>query len=142
MASPIAIKRLRREVVALEKEPIQDAIARPLESNILEWHFLLRGSKVLTSTSQLVTSFHLFISPSLPPTLHPLFDRFTFSHLSDIFASSLSLRHFICLPFTFTSSHLHIFFIYSPRHSPIRTRTPTMTAVTITARSCSLATIQ
>ena len=41
----IAIRRLRKEYANIEKEPVQDAIARPLEDNILEWHFLLRGSK-------------------------------------------------------------------------------------------------
>lgn len=39
----LSIKRLRKENLSLQKEPVPYAIARPLESNILEWRFLVRG---------------------------------------------------------------------------------------------------
>jgi ubiquitin-conjugating enzyme E2 J2 len=39
----LSVKRLRKENVSLQKEPVPLAIARPLESNILEWRFLIQG---------------------------------------------------------------------------------------------------
>jgi len=45
MASPLATKRLQRELKALFKNPLDDPkiIAQPNESNILEWHYVLEG---------------------------------------------------------------------------------------------------
>lgn len=40
----LSIKRLRKENLALQNEPVPLAVARPLESNILEWRFLIKGS--------------------------------------------------------------------------------------------------
>ncbi|KAM0752644.1 ubiquitin-conjugating enzyme E2 J2 [Meredithblackwellia eburnea MCA 4105] len=42
-ASPQAKKRLQKEHAALEKSPPPFVYARPNESNILEWHYILRG---------------------------------------------------------------------------------------------------
>lgn len=43
MASPLATKRLQRELKALHKNPLTNPkiIAMPNESNILEWHYVL-----------------------------------------------------------------------------------------------------
>jgi ubiquitin-conjugating enzyme E2 J2 len=38
-------KRLTREYLALEKSPAPYFIAKPLESNILGWHYVLTGPK-------------------------------------------------------------------------------------------------
>lgn len=45
MASPLATKRLQRELKALHKSPSSDPkiIAQPNESNILEWHYVVEG---------------------------------------------------------------------------------------------------
>ncbi|KAL3763928.1 hypothetical protein ACHAWU_003394 [Discostella pseudostelligera] len=45
MASPLATKRLQRELKALHKNPLSNPkiIATPHESNILEWHYVLEG---------------------------------------------------------------------------------------------------
>lgn len=45
MASPLATKRLQRELKALHKSPLQNPkiVAVPNESNILEWHYVLEG---------------------------------------------------------------------------------------------------
>ena len=40
----LSIKRLRKENLTLQNEPVPLAVARPLESNILEWRFLIKGS--------------------------------------------------------------------------------------------------
>jgi ubiquitin-conjugating enzyme E2 J2 len=45
MASKQAHKRLTREYLAIEKSPTPYFVARPLESNILEWHYVLTGPK-------------------------------------------------------------------------------------------------
>mmetsp|Transcript_6217 Transcript_6217/g.9819 ORF Transcript_6217/g.9819 Transcript_6217/m.9819 type:complete len:225 (+) Transcript_6217:328-1002(+) len=47
MASPLATKRLQRELKALHKNPLSNPtiIAQPNESNILEWHYVLEGPK-------------------------------------------------------------------------------------------------
>lgn len=43
MASKSALKRLIKEALALEKNPPPFIIARPLESNILEFHYIIQG---------------------------------------------------------------------------------------------------
>ena len=45
MASPLATKRLQRELKALHKNPLSNPkiVATPHESNILEWHYVLEG---------------------------------------------------------------------------------------------------
>eukprot|EP01082_Thalassiosira_pseudonana_P007861 g6651.t1 g6651 contig23:959240-959947(+) len=45
MASPLATKRLQRELKALMKNPLTSPkiIAQPNEANILEWHYVLEG---------------------------------------------------------------------------------------------------
>ena len=40
----LSTKRLRKENLSLQNEPVPLALARPLESNILEWRFLIKGS--------------------------------------------------------------------------------------------------
>lgn len=45
MASPLATKRLQRELKALHKNPLSNPkiVAMPNEKNILEWHYVLEG---------------------------------------------------------------------------------------------------
>ncbi|KAI7826674.1 ubiquitin-conjugating enzyme/RWD-like protein [Kickxella alabastrina] len=43
MASRAAFKRLSKEYLAIEANPTPFITAKPLESNILEWHYVLRG---------------------------------------------------------------------------------------------------
>jgi ubiquitin-conjugating enzyme E2 J2 len=43
MASAMATKRLRKEFLALQKNPEANIEAVPLEKNILEWHYVIRG---------------------------------------------------------------------------------------------------
>lgn len=45
MASPLATKRLQRELKALHKNPLSNPkiVAMPNERNILEWHYVLEG---------------------------------------------------------------------------------------------------
>ncbi|RHZ87748.1 hypothetical protein Glove_30g65 [Diversispora epigaea] len=43
MATKAAYKRLTKEYVAIQKNPPPYLIAKPLESNILEWHYIIRG---------------------------------------------------------------------------------------------------
>jgi ubiquitin-protein ligase len=38
-------KRLRKELSLLMADPVPDCVALPIESNILEWRFIIRGSK-------------------------------------------------------------------------------------------------
>ena len=45
MAAQVATTRLRKELKALMKEPVENIRALPQESNILEWHYVLEGSK-------------------------------------------------------------------------------------------------
>ncbi|CAJ0608262.1 unnamed protein product [Cylicocyclus nassatus] len=42
--SPTAVRRLQRDFQRLLSEPIDGIIAVPNESNILEWHYVIRGS--------------------------------------------------------------------------------------------------
>eukprot|EP00850_Spirogloea_muscicola_P024483 SM000904S24464 [mRNA] locus=s904:505:2235:- [translate_table: standard] len=39
------VQRLQKELKALHKEPVPQVVARPLPSDILEWHFVLEGSR-------------------------------------------------------------------------------------------------
>jgi ubiquitin-conjugating enzyme E2 J2 len=43
MATKAAYKRLQKEYINLQKAPPPYITAKPLESNILEWHYVLRG---------------------------------------------------------------------------------------------------
>ncbi|CAG8566345.1 4660_t:CDS:2, partial [Acaulospora morrowiae] len=43
MATKAAYKRLTKEYAALQKNPPPYLMAKPLENNILEWHYVLRG---------------------------------------------------------------------------------------------------
>ncbi|GLD97029.1 hypothetical protein PINS_up005712 [Pythium insidiosum] len=40
----MAIKRLRKEYIALQKKPVEYIQALPLETNILEWHYVITGT--------------------------------------------------------------------------------------------------
>ncbi len=39
----LATRRLRVELTRLDKDPVPLAIARPMESNIYEWRFVIKG---------------------------------------------------------------------------------------------------
>ena len=43
MASRTAINRLRQDYARLKKDPVPYITATPLESNILEWHYVVKG---------------------------------------------------------------------------------------------------
>ena len=43
MAPKLATRRLQKEFKALHADPPPGIAARPSESNILEWHYLLEG---------------------------------------------------------------------------------------------------
>jgi ubiquitin-conjugating enzyme E2 J2 len=45
MASAAASKRLRTEYRNLQKNPVENIVACPTESNILEWHYVIVGPK-------------------------------------------------------------------------------------------------
>ena len=45
MASRAALNRLQKEYARIVKEPSPDIEAHPRESNILEWHFVIKGPK-------------------------------------------------------------------------------------------------
>jgi ubiquitin-conjugating enzyme E2 J2 len=42
----LAVKRLKAEYANLHKDPLELAIARPRETDLYEWHFLLKGVDV------------------------------------------------------------------------------------------------
>nr|VDD56178.1 unnamed protein product [Brassica oleracea] len=44
MAQKACIKRLQKEYRALCKEPVSHVVARPSPNDILEWHYVLKGS--------------------------------------------------------------------------------------------------
>lgn len=43
MAPVMATKRLRKELIKLQKEPLPGVIAEPKESDILVWHYAIKG---------------------------------------------------------------------------------------------------
>ncbi|KAJ2081131.1 Ubiquitin-conjugating enzyme E2 6 [Coemansia sp. RSA 988] len=43
MASKAALKRLNKEYLAMQNNPTPFITAKPLDANILEWHYVLRG---------------------------------------------------------------------------------------------------
>ena len=43
MAPAMATTRLRKELIKLQKEPPPGIIAEPMESDILTWHYAVRG---------------------------------------------------------------------------------------------------
>ncbi|CAN0384051.1 unnamed protein product [Ascophyllum nodosum] len=45
MASDMATRRLRKELMAIKRTPVDNIVAAPLESNILEWHYVITGTK-------------------------------------------------------------------------------------------------
>ncbi|KAL5579684.1 hypothetical protein UlMin_015793 [Ulmus minor] len=45
MAEKACIKRLQKEYRALCKEPVSHVVARPSPNDILDWHYVLEGSK-------------------------------------------------------------------------------------------------
>ncbi|KAK1941338.1 Ubiquitin-conjugating enzyme E2 J2 [Phytophthora citrophthora] len=45
MASVMATKRLRKEYLAMQRKPVDYIQAIPLETNILEWHYVITGTK-------------------------------------------------------------------------------------------------
>lgn len=45
MATSLCTNRLRKELRALQKNPVTNIRALPRESNILEWHYVIEGTK-------------------------------------------------------------------------------------------------
>ncbi|CAJ0648573.1 11040_t:CDS:2 [Entrophospora sp. SA101] len=43
MATKAAFKRLTKEYISIQNNPVPYLIAKPLENNILEWHYVIRG---------------------------------------------------------------------------------------------------
>ncbi|GAB9474137.1 Ubiquitin-conjugating enzyme e2 [Globisporangium polare] len=44
MASAMATNRLRKEYLNLQRSPVENIQAAPLEKNILEWHYVITGT--------------------------------------------------------------------------------------------------
>ena len=44
-ARPLPQGRLRKELIALSKDPLPNIEALPCDDNILEWHYMIRGPK-------------------------------------------------------------------------------------------------
>lgn len=42
-ASELSTKRLQKELRELQKKPMEHIRALPVESNILEWHYVIEG---------------------------------------------------------------------------------------------------
>jgi ubiquitin-conjugating enzyme E2 J2 len=45
MASKLCSKRLQKELIHLQKNPLENIEALPNEKNILEWHYVITGPK-------------------------------------------------------------------------------------------------
>mmetsp|Transcript_5593 Transcript_5593/g.9490 ORF Transcript_5593/g.9490 Transcript_5593/m.9490 type:complete len:246 (+) Transcript_5593:198-935(+) len=45
MSNDLSTRRLRKELASLMKSPVENIEAMPLESNILEWHYVITGTK-------------------------------------------------------------------------------------------------
>ncbi|KAL2457378.1 Ubiquitin-conjugating enzyme E2 34 [Forsythia ovata] len=45
MTEKACVKRLQKDYRAICKEPVPNVVARPLPNDILEWHYVLEGSK-------------------------------------------------------------------------------------------------
>ena len=43
MATRTCINRLRQDFMRLKKDPVPYVTATPLDSNILEWHYVVKG---------------------------------------------------------------------------------------------------
>ena len=43
MATPTAVKRLRQDYLRIQRDPVPYVEAAPLPSNILEWHYVVKG---------------------------------------------------------------------------------------------------
>lgn len=43
--SNVCLKRLQKELVAIQKNPVQSISTTPNESNLLEWHYVIEGPK-------------------------------------------------------------------------------------------------
>ncbi|GMR36099.1 hypothetical protein PMAYCL1PPCAC_06294 [Pristionchus mayeri] len=70
--SPTAIRRLSRDLQKMKEEPIDGIDAQPLEENILEWHYVIRGSKGTPFEGGLYHGKLLFPSefPWKPPSIY------------------------------------------------------------------------
>jgi len=44
MSNTLGIKRLTKEYINLQKEPIEQICSKPLENNLFEWHYVLKPS--------------------------------------------------------------------------------------------------
>ena len=45
MSTDLSTRRLRKELASLIKSPVENIEALPLESNILEWHYVITGTQ-------------------------------------------------------------------------------------------------
>jgi ubiquitin-conjugating enzyme E2 J2 len=43
MANALALKRLRMELVALQKNPVEHIVSRPHDADLLSWHYVVEG---------------------------------------------------------------------------------------------------
>jgi ubiquitin-conjugating enzyme E2 J2 len=71
MSSSIAIRRLRKEFQLLQSSPEYGIVASPLESNVLQWHFVLHGSSDTPYQGGLYHGKLIFPSnfPMKPPSI-------------------------------------------------------------------------
>lgn len=58
MAQTLSAKRLRKELMLLQKEPVENITAVPLENNILVWHYVLKGELGPWTTSKPLRTSH------------------------------------------------------------------------------------
>jgi ubiquitin-protein ligase len=45
MAQHLSAKRLRKELMSLQKDPVENITALPCENNILIWHYVIKGER-------------------------------------------------------------------------------------------------
>ena len=58
MTSPECVKRLQREYKLLVRDPPPNVLARPLASNLLDWHYVLTGGLLLHTSAYGVEAMH------------------------------------------------------------------------------------
>lgn len=71
MAQSLSAKRLRKELLALTRDPVENITARPLESNILVWHYVLKGRSVGVLVCMRYAFMRVFMDGEGGAFIHP-----------------------------------------------------------------------
>jgi hypothetical protein len=91
-----AVKRINADVKEIEKHPSWRYHAAPLEDDIFEWHFTIRGTRLTASLAHSLTHSRHCLTTSLPHSLtHPPMSTHTLPHPTH------------CPTHTHTHSHSH-----------------------------------